>query len=1143
MPNKAIFIGLGGSGVKTAGHLKAELLFEAYQGNSVQFEQDCRFIFIDTDDAAVNDINKDYWERLGEDALIEPRERVDLGDVNPRAIYVNAKLDPNKEEHQHLLSWVDEEGSKQFQNQPLSQGAGANRQQGRIAVWQHRTDIRTKISSALTILQGMNHADIVRTRPAFYILSGTCGGTGSSSFLDVAYILDREYKLSMGEDAGDPVVRAVLFMPYWYIELFESMNASDITIKNYQCNAIAFFEEAQFFPYDRYVNNDGKKFMDIAVAQYDEYKALPGADLDWPVFNFAICIDSTTEYGSTVTDEEMYRNTAESLYHWHVSDVQGKVLTGIDDEKLTYPTTSKSGQVPAFVTMGYRALEFPENLMQDYLGSRFLYELFQYGLLGKSYVDALPNQDVRGEELGNTLRVGISRYLFSDNSEEGVPNLQNTRREMIDRYLASLTLSRFNKEGKDEIDDDKIGDSSRLEDFIQYSESIISNLKNELERDFTSADSSTGRDRLLRYMALGYRVGTEELTGSLERSIESAILRFSTNYTIEFVSRLGVDCRERVQTLTDERKQRQSRQSDLDAEIKAAKSECLEAKKRDKENALNALHAALREDIMLAGETDTIEQQIRILNDLSQGESGILDDYRHRLEALKRLVQERLEGKQESGETTGLADIYKVSLPERFVDTKEEVTTTYLPDVALFVAGGTWRTEHLFARLYRNLVEQVRQVGGGEEPMRYGEDYGRHAERRGLHRSLWQMLTSRETTGMDRGYEQDGETAFFQRFFGRQNPQEISTAVMQLENYARRYIQHLIETSDEIRTELTQSLIDRFNALSGQEKQRIGAKFSDKGTQTFCRMISRTGGEQPTTYNVYAGHNQALAEELGFEPESNQHQFVTENTPNRLLKIKVQTQHTLKAYPHYAVYSRIYNQMKQMREEEDQEKVFPHIHKDFNEHGVENGVKVALRPFHPPEERELLDLFTQTLLYREMLKVASDEREDLVNTIIHLDTRLKGEEETLSSPLIIEQEGTRKVALICSKVDRRNDKLLLERGNYNRVSSQVRSFQSIYDGFCNSDERPAIQDVLAQFDTHFRARCTSLWLDILPQAQGELDRKIQQGLAKESLQKFYTDLNNRLIRIVEVLEKQIEQAVGEPTTPIHEEEEEDEVDV
>jgi len=625
---------------------------------------------------------------------------------------------------------------------------------------------------------------------------------------------------------------------------------------------------------------------------------------------------------------------------------------------------------------------------------------------------------------------------------------------------------------------------------------------------------------LLRFMAQGYRAETYELTGSLERAIESAILRYGLNYTIEFVRQLSIDCQQRVQALTDERNQKQARRRDLDAEIEDAKSECLSARReREKQSALNKLYTVLREDISLAGETDTIEQQIRILNDLSQGESGILDDYRHRLEALKLLVQERLEGKQESGETTGLADIYKINLPERFVATQQEVTTTYLPDVASFVAGRTWRKEHLFSSLYRNLVEQARLPSGGEEPLRYGEDYGRDPERQGLHRALWQMLTDRGITGIDGGYEREGEVAFFQRFFGRQNPQEVSTAVVQLENFARGYIQRMLQTSDEIREELNRPLIDRFNAIpDNAEKQRIKDKFSDKGTQTFCRMIGRTGA-QPTTYNVYAGNNQALAQVLGFVPDNNQYQFVFEDTPNRLLKIKVQTRHTLKGYPHYPVYSQIYNQFRE-------EKLYPHIHKDFNLYGVWN----AMQP--PPEESELLDLFVQTLLYREMFEIAYQQQNDLVDALIHQDLRLTGEQETEVSPLIVEEEGERVVAYLCSKIAIKNNKLVLERGNYERVDSDVLDFKTIYDGFHRSSERPAIQEALEQFDKHFRQGATSLWLDILPQAREQLEEKVKDGLGEpDEVGTFYKELNNHLVTIGDELQSHLQQAPSALTQP------------
>jgi hypothetical protein len=288
-------------------------------------------------------------------------------------------------------------------------------------------------------------------------------------------------------------------------------------------------------------------------------------------------------------------------------------------------------------------------------------------------------------------------------------------------------------------------------------------------------------------------------------------------------------------------------------------------------------------------------------------------------------------------------------------------------------------------------------------------------------------------------------------------------------------------------------------------------------------MISRTGGEQPTTYNVYAGNNQALAEELGFEPESNQHQFVTEDTPNRLLKIKVQTRHTLKGYPHYAVYSQIYHQFKE-------EKLVPHIHKDFNQYGVNE----AMRRLHQPEGEELLDQFVLTLLYREMFEVASQQQPNLVDELIHQDPRLRGTQETLVSPLMLEEEGERTTAFLCSRVMRQNDKLMLARGNYERVDSDVLSFKTIYDGFHRSEERPAIQEALEQFNQHFRQRGTSLWLDIFPQARNQLEEKVAEGLDDADVGKFYKELNNHLVTVGDDLYRHLQQApsaLSQPTPP------------
>src|SRR5919205_1527803 len=105
---KGIFIGLGGAGVNTAGHLKAKILFDHYGGNEAKMNLDCRFIFIDTDDRDINDLNKQFSSRLGGGRdFITNEERVNLGDINPFALHWDALHPTGNQtlEQKRLLTW------------------------------------------------------------------------------------------------------------------------------------------------------------------------------------------------------------------------------------------------------------------------------------------------------------------------------------------------------------------------------------------------------------------------------------------------------------------------------------------------------------------------------------------------------------------------------------------------------------------------------------------------------------------------------------------------------------------------------------------------------------------------------------------------------------------------------------------------------------------------------------------------------------------------------------------------------------------------------------------------------------------------------------------------------------------------------
>lgn len=103
-----------------------------------------------------------------------------------------------------------------------------------------------------------------------------------------------------------------------------------------------------------YILGDGKKFREVAV--HDIRSTLP-----FPLFNFAFCIDSQTEKGFSMEQEQVYRNTAELLYYWHLGAGQDTVISAVDNERNAFANTARGEAVPAFDTIGYRALQFPEN--------------------------------------------------------------------------------------------------------------------------------------------------------------------------------------------------------------------------------------------------------------------------------------------------------------------------------------------------------------------------------------------------------------------------------------------------------------------------------------------------------------------------------------------------------------------------------------------------------------------------------------------------------------------------------------------------------------------------------------------------------------------------------------------------------------
>jgi hypothetical protein len=1122
MANKGIFVGLGGAGVTTTAHLKGKLLAAA--GSSEALDKSCRFIFIDTASDHIKRLNDSYRKVFGEEPLISHNERIDLGDVNPLAYCLRAKEKGANATvtEQRLNEFVDQRGMVEFKSAPLADGASGNRQQGRVALVAKSGQLQSKINDAVQALRAITGEQDQQAPLRFYILSGTCGGTGSSAFLDVAYIVDRTVK-RFYPGGGDPKLYAVLFMPNWYIQYYKNKSARQHVIDNYQSNAFAFFDEVNFFLRDRYGPMDqegtGERFKRVSVDPTIDAD-ITAADRKWPVFQFAICVDSTTEQNSSMTDEQMYINTGEMLYYWHRGGTQEKMIANLDNELISsYASTPRNQAIPAFVTMGYRALQFPDRLMREYFKRRFLCELFDDGIVGESYENAFPDEDERRKELDTIYQQTVERYLFADKRESDVPNLESSYLDKVDNRIRALTSTEFIKtntglsgkllgSGKAEYDSTKVSDGRRLNKLLEYAESISKDLNSEMEEAFASHEGKTGLESLKRFIQMGVRTaeGSARI-GSIERALEDSILRFGLEYAIRLAVGLDTKCGETIIRLTDHKMELQSQLQAIEAAIDAARARCVadNTKAKERTNAFALLFNKLQEKLRINATTTILIHQTRILNDLSEGESGIIDGYRRKLEGINRAVRERLTGRPDDpAAVPGIRYSYETDLPKRFVETAKDVTTTYIPDVKTFVPEMHWTSDHLFAALYSGLVEQVRRPGGSG-PLRHGDDFGRHPEVRGLHRVLRQLLTNREITGFEHGYEEDGEIVFFRKFFASAGSETPQRMINSLETYAPKYIEQLMLGSDKVKEEVEKPLLDRLNSLGSAERAKVIASFADANTQTFCAM--QLGGDPPSVADLFVGNDDALAEALGFKDGQNK-QLIPAESGNRFLKIKALTLQTISKYPHYEAYNQVYSAVREARKHSGD--VFaPHIHRIFNEHGVNEGIRLLAQP----TSGSGIELFAVTLLYREMFDLAYESNAPLLKEMVHVDDSLVGARKTCHSPLLAEQIGSSGEyrILVCRELRRQGGKLLFEYGTFENISGSVRSYKDIFDGIF---ARPYLEGMLKSVDIYFWENCSTAWLDVFDKAREKLASKIQTvTAANEEIRVFHENLNNSFVDV------------------------------
>ena len=360
---KSYFIGLGGCGLKTVA--------EVYKRFGRQLGDDeYLYTCVDTDHHTLDGINEDH-------IIIRPEDFLSFGNANPYRIY-HEDAQSRAPEKVRMREWAIPQPTSGFganrvltyPDQPLNDGAQAQRMLGHFGVFRGYEDLRNEINGKLSRFKE-HTADADGKRDVdVWVFASSCGGTGSSMILDVLYLINR---LAAPITNGDANVKLVLYMPQPYIN-------SNRGMINHSLNAYACLWELNAF--DNMRNED--------LFQY--FSAVPPKDFNekkkFPLYRYVIPVDCETDNNTQIPLDSIYPTIAEMIYYLNIGKGQGKLRSHLSNDapelyKNMQPRTTVNDVqwTTPLIAYGYRAIRKANAELRRYLETRGKYELLRYGLL------------------------------------------------------------------------------------------------------------------------------------------------------------------------------------------------------------------------------------------------------------------------------------------------------------------------------------------------------------------------------------------------------------------------------------------------------------------------------------------------------------------------------------------------------------------------------------------------------------------------------------------------------------------------------------------------------------------------------------------------------------------------------------------
>ncbi len=508
-----LFIAMGGSGLKTVREIREKHREGDY------------FLFIDTD---TNDLVDAKGNPFSE------REKVDLSEINVFS-YLQTSAS-NNEVRKKVDTWLDPSARATIKQEPLANGAGANRPQGRLAIASIADQFKNKIKSIIKSIDDIHRTDNDKLQ-TFIVLS-VAGGTGSSIYLDLTQILYDELYAKYVHIFSKPT--AVLYMPDVFVSFQKDKN-----VDRYKTNVFAFWKELDAVQRDYFgsidpnliTSNDTRAANEAAIRDTYFSKFAIIADkhnegqVPFQPFNSAILIDHENMAGQATDIKQRYKDVARLLEMISVRTYGGSIKSALDNSTLDNSVTSLNDNLPwvkQYWSAGYSEIRSGRDFFEEYVKTNLKREIYEnfVGTNGASKDNI--DLDVRPLFQDNFLAyIESDKYNGYDNKAkevDGKPlNLSLLKEKYWKDYLESNidrqysdgieTKDESSAEGLKRLFDNDIKDKtpSKLTEFILQSgfqtESITTKILNEFYDAGTEIALSQGLMRLsFVYEALDTRI-------------------------------------------------------------------------------------------------------------------------------------------------------------------------------------------------------------------------------------------------------------------------------------------------------------------------------------------------------------------------------------------------------------------------------------------------------------------------------------------------------------------------------------------------------------------------------------------------------------------------------------------------------------